>query len=60
MIPHSVCDDILMLKLSSSHHITDCHVGGIKSFFNNTSRCRFYCWKAAMNDIYQLPVLKCC
>jgi hypothetical protein len=32
MITHSVGDDILMRKLSTSHYITDCHVGGIKRF----------------------------
>lgn len=33
MIPHYVGDDILMLKVRSSHHITTvCHVGGIKRF----------------------------
>jgi hypothetical protein len=32
MIPQDVDDDILMLKQSSCHYITDCHIGGIRTF----------------------------
>jgi hypothetical protein len=32
MIPHNVGEDNPMQKLSSSHYVTDCHVGRIKRF----------------------------